>query len=118
MIGWVCGGSPRRARRTAECPGCLIVGEHSEAVESSPYYAPIKICTNCGEVWSDVIHERPFARGWRQRNIIQAIKHWEAACGCPQERDYDGYLISCPHERQRGCIPITTHTTREDTTNN
>ena len=58
------------------CPSCTFrattVGFFAE------WYGWHVICLHCGEEWQDgEWGERPFAPGWRQRNIEAAKKRWQ-----------------------------------------
>lgn len=44
------------------------------------WYGPSSTCLRCGDKWADgELLARPFARGWRQRNIDNARKTWRRA---------------------------------------
>lgn len=100
MIG--CGGTVRWEKRQGTCPVCHISGSWIvNSVSSSAYWGGASTCTNCGDCWADgEMVARPFLRGWRQKSIADAVRHWEESCGCPAKWDMDlGWaLILCEHE--------------------
>ena len=109
MSGFMCGVPVRTARRIATCPNCGIDGWVVSALQSSPYYAPIETCTNCGDMWDweEGIFPRPFRRGWRQDNIRRAFASFDMSCDCDEVRDRDGYLKPCEHQtRTSGCVTL------------
>jgi hypothetical protein len=70
------------------------------SVSSSPYWAPITTCTNCGDSWGDgELLSRPFVRGWRQKSIDRAVARWEMGCPCPVRWAEGMCLIPCEHQR-------------------
>lgn len=98
----VCGGTFRHARRFGPCWGACGITDSAiiSALSWTPYYAPIQICTNCGDMWEiDGMYPRPFQRGWRQKSIKQAIARWDNACDCVQRQDDEGYLLPCEHQK-------------------
>lgn len=58
-----------------ECPVC-----HKRSVILSwfyEWYGASSTCLRCGDKWADgELMPRPFARGWRQRNIEEAKRTW------------------------------------------
>lgn len=55
------------------CPTCDA--ERQFLAESYEWYGPTLTCLTCGEEWHDGQRaERPFAPGWRQRNIAAALE--------------------------------------------
>ena len=59
------------------CPTC---GRRVYGVESRyEWYGPFLTCLRCGEQYhEDGRADRPFARGWRERNKRNARKHYRA----------------------------------------
>lgn len=59
------------------CPTCNGVTEI--LVSTFEWYAPHSVCFGCGDEWhGSEMAPRPFARGWRQRNIEQATRRAKA----------------------------------------
>ena len=53
------------------CPVCQR--SRRMLVQFAEWYGATITCTGCGDQWSDgEMHERPFARGWRQESIRYA----------------------------------------------
>lgn len=68
----------KRACDRRECPVC-----HRRSVILSwftDWYGWDSTCLRCGDMWADgELLERPFARGWRKRNIEAARQRWRKA---------------------------------------
>ena len=72
-----------RKKFRSHCPTCksrrTMVGWWYE------WYGWDVTCLGCGEQWSgEEMCERPFERGWRQRNIERAKRRWKEPTDAPQ----------------------------------
>ncbi len=65
-------------RTVRDCPTCG--SRRRFVVMLQEWYGAVWTCCGCGDSWSDgQRHERPFARGWRDRERHRARDRWNAA---------------------------------------
>lgn len=79
----VCGPDNTTLRkRYLRCPMCECTTE--TVTRDDGWYGRVVMCCRCGDSWSDgELHERPFARGWRQRAIAKHRSLWDLATHGP-----------------------------------
>lgn len=94
MGGAIVCGVPRRqitCRRYLKCWNCKSKRRVSQHWSGSPWYGDSFTCLNCGDQWSDgESRPRPFARGWRAKNIAAAKHEWAVAVPVSE---YNAFVI-------------------------
>ena len=78
--GYICGAGPHpTTRRILPCP---TEGRRRRMVQKygGLWYGDDLTCLGCGDAWADgERYARPFARGWRQKQIARARADWDRA---------------------------------------
>ena len=84
-------------RAARYCPTCECERDFLIRDPDNPYYSLESVCLECGESWigSEML-ERPFRRGWRKRNIEDALDFLRE-CG-----EFDRTAESIEKWRERG----------------
>jgi hypothetical protein len=69
-------------KRYLHCVMCQVTTEAVLRFEA--WYGVTHYCCRCGDAWTDgELHERPFARGWRDRAVRKHRKLWDQATHGP-----------------------------------
>jgi hypothetical protein len=69
-------------RRVVRCPICQSMEEM--VVQFEGWHSPTVMCTGCGDSWQDgELCYRPFARGWRKREVERYRALWDIATHGP-----------------------------------
>jgi hypothetical protein len=78
-------------RRILNCPTCKQ-RRRMAGRDGGPYYGPTFTCLGCGDSWScGEMHERPFRRAWRAKEIAAAKRAWDEA-GRYSRAEYEQWL--------------------------
>jgi hypothetical protein len=80
-------------RRILHCPTCKR-RRRMAGRDGGPYYGPTLTCLGCGDSWTcGEMHDRPFRRGWRAKEITAAKRAWDEA-GQHTRAEYEAWLAA------------------------
>lgn len=80
-------------RRILDCPTCKR-RRRMAGRDGGPYYGPTLTCLGCGDAWTcGEMHERPFRRAWRAKEIAAAKRAWDEA-GRYSRAEYERWLAA------------------------